>query len=266
VSDSQLAFDQDRAGALLAVYRTPAMIGRRREAIAALQLQPGESLLDVGSGPGLFAIDAAASVAPGGRVAGVDVSPDMVATAETVRAESPHANLIVFHEAHAGSLPFDDASFDAAVSIQVLEYVEDVDAALAEIHRVLRPGGRCLIWDTDWSGVISHARDEQRSERIWTALDEHCQHLHLPRTLASRLGAAAFVLRSATPHTILDLDGGPDSVSGGLLPVIRSFVVGRQGVTEEDVTAWVAERESMRDAGEFFFAMTQFYFVADKPA
>jgi ubiquinone/menaquinone biosynthesis C-methylase UbiE len=266
MSDSQLAFDQERAKAMLAIYRTPAMAARRREAIDALGLQPGESLIDVGTGPGMFSIDAAPSVAPNGRIVGIDVSPDMIAMAEHVRADSPHAELIEFREAHATDLPFVDGTFDVAVSIQVLEYVEDVDGALREINRVLRPGGRCLIWDTDWSGVISAARDEERSERIWRALDEHCQHLHLPRALPAKLRSAGFDLRTAKPHTILDLDGGPESVSAGLLPVIRSFVIGRQGLSEDDLAAWVEEREVMRETGEFFFVMSQFYFVADKPS
>jgi hypothetical protein len=48
--------------------------------------------------------------------------------------------------------------------------------------------------------------------------------------------------------------------------VIRSFVIGRQGLSEDDFAAWVEEREAMRETGEFFFVMSQFYFVADKPS
>lgn len=266
MTDAQLAFDRQGAETMLSVYRTPAMVARRREAIEALALRPGESLVDIGSGPGLFALDAAPSVAPNGRIVGIDVSQGMIAVANQVRADSPHADLIEFREAHAANLPFEDGEFDAAVSIQVLEYVQDVDAALGEIHRVLRPRGRCLIWDTDWSGVIAHARDEERAERIWRALDEHCPHLTLPRTLAPRLRNAGFVLRHAAPHTMLDLDGGPESIGGALLPVITGFVVGRGGVTEEDLAAWVEEREALRASGEYFFSLSQFYFIADKPA
>jgi SAM-dependent methyltransferase len=266
MSDSQMAFDEERSKALLHVYRGEAVTARRSEALRVLELKPGERLLDVGSGPGLFATEAAEQLAPGGSVLGIDVSPDMIAVAERVRDESPHKDAIEFHEAPAAKLPVDDGAFDAAVSIQVLEYVEDVDGALAEIYRALRPGGRALIWDTDWGGVTAHTEDPERHARLMRALDEHCQHVALPRTLPSRLRAVGFTLRCAAPYCMLDLDGGPDSLIGGLEPMMLAFVKGRQGVTDEDIAGWVAEQKALREQGRFFFSSPQFYFVADKPA
>ncbi len=265
MSDSQMAFDEERSKALLRVYRGEAVTARRREAIKVLDLKPGERLLDVGSGPGLFAVEAAERLSPGGFVLGVDISPDMIAIASSVRDESVHKDFIEFRESHAANLPVEDGEFDAAVSIQVLEYVDDVDGALREIHRVLRPGGRALIWDTDWGGVTAYTEDPERHARIMRALDEHCQHTALPQTLPTRLRAAGFSLRHAAPYCMLDLEGGPDTLSGGLEPMILGFVKGRQGVTEEDVQGWAAERKALREEGRFFFSLPQFYFVADKP-
>jgi Methylase involved in ubiquinone/menaquinone biosynthesis len=266
MTDSRMAFDEERSQVLLRLYRGEAVTARRRAAFDALELKPGERLLDVGSGPGLFALEAAARVAPDGTVVGVDVSPDMLNIASHLRHQSPFRDVIEFHEGHATKLPVEDASFDVAVSIQVLEYVADIDAALAEMHRALRPGGRVLVWDTDWGGVTVHSKDEARMGRIMRALDEHCQHTALPRTLAPRLRAAGFEMRRAAPYCVLDLDGGPDSVSGGLIPMFMGFVEGRQGVTRDDIEAWAAERQALTDEGAYFFSIPQFYFVAGKPS
>ncbi len=78
-----------------------------------------------------------------------------------------------FYEAEATTLPVLDGTFDAAVSVQVLEYVPDVAAALAEIHRVLRPGGRIVIWDVDWATVSWHTADHARMRRMLDAWDHH---------------------------------------------------------------------------------------------
>ena len=65
--------------------------------------------------------------------------------------------------------------------MQVLEYVPDVTAALREIHRALRPGGRVVVWDVDWATVSMRTADEERMKRVLAAWDSH-----LDPSLASR--------------------------------------------------------------------------------
>jgi len=83
-------------------------------------------------------------------VAGVEVRADMLAGAAQ-RAEG-HDN-VEYYKADATALPVAAASFDRALSVQVLEYVEDVSGAFGEMRRALRPGGRMLVWDVDWTTV-----------------------------------------------------------------------------------------------------------------
>ena len=66
-------------------------------------------------------------------------------------------------------IPYADESFDAVVTTQVLEYVADIPGALAEMRRVLRPGGRVLVLDTDWDSLVWHAPDEELMARVLDA-------------------------------------------------------------------------------------------------
>ena len=109
-------------------------------------IRPGEAILDLGCGAGFDAYVAAQLVGPTGRVAGVDMSAEMVAVAEAGRAEGgfPQAE---FHVAQVETLPFPDASFDVTLSNGVLNLIPDKPGALREIFRVLRPGGRLQACD-----------------------------------------------------------------------------------------------------------------------
>ena len=94
---------------------------------------------------------------------GIDQSESMLALAKARCAEWPRAEVA---SGDAVSLPAEDAAFDLATSTQVLEYVADVDRALREIARVLRPGGRALVLATDWRSVAWHSSDEARMNAI----------------------------------------------------------------------------------------------------
>ena len=96
-----------------------------------------------------------------------------------------------FHEGDATALPVGDGDFDRVLSVQVLEYVADIPAALAELRRVLRPGGRLLLWDVDWATVSWHSADPGRMDRILRAWDEHLTHPALPRALSARCARRA---------------------------------------------------------------------------
>ena len=131
---------------LEAAYLTPDVVEQRRATLQALALRPGERVLDVGSGPGLLSADMAEVVGLAGHVIGIDVSDAMLALGQRRCANIGETGRLSFIKADATALPFPDAAFDAAVSIQVYEYVADLPNALAELYRVLRPGGGPLSW------------------------------------------------------------------------------------------------------------------------
>jgi len=112
--------------------------------LEAARIQPGERVLDVACGTGVLARAAAAHTGAHGTVAGFDLNDGMLAVA---RRKAPH---IEWRQGRAEALPFDDASFDAVVSQFGLMFFEDRSAALREMMRVLRPGGRMTVavWDS----------------------------------------------------------------------------------------------------------------------
>jgi len=121
-------------------------------------VRTGESVLDLGCGAGFDAFIAGQLVGPAGRVAGVDISPEMIAVAEAGRAEAGCPR-VEFHVAPVEALPFPDGSFDVALSNGVLNLIPDKPAALREVFRVLRPGGRLQACD------IGLVRDEMPREK-----------------------------------------------------------------------------------------------------
>jgi arsenite methyltransferase len=260
---NQLVFDEDAAKQIETLYRIADAERRRGIVREALGAAPGERLLDVGCGPGFYCFELLDDVGPEGSVVGVDSSPAMLALA--ARRCAGHEN-VEFHEADATSLPVEDAGFDAAVCVQVLEYLPDASVGLAEMHRALRPGGRVVVWDVDWTTLSVHSEDPERSERVLEAWDEHLADPAVPRTLARRLRDVGFEDVGMKGHAFAATEFDPDSSYGAaLIPFIGLFVTGRQGIGEEEARGWVAEMERLGERGEFFFAVTQFCFTARKP-
>jgi arsenite methyltransferase len=259
---SQVEFDEDTAMKIEALYRIGDAVRRRRIVREALGAAPGERILDVGCGPGFYCAELAEEVGPSGSVVGVDSSPAMLELAARRCAGYVGVEL---RSADAVSLPVDDAGFDAALCVQVLEYVPDPTAALAEMHRALRPGGRVVVWDVDWATVSLHALDSAITERVLRAWDEHLTHPSLPRTLGPRLRAAGFEEVRMEAHSFSTCELDPETYGAALLPFIGAFVVGRNGITEEQAEAWVSEQQQLGQRAEFYFACTQLCFTATKP-
>jgi len=257
-----LAFDEEASRKLEAVYLTPDVVAQRYEVLQALELREGEQVLDIGSGPGLLVYDMAATVGPTGRVYGIDISEDMLAMPRKRCAEQ---SWVEFKLADATKLPYPDGSFDAAVSTQVYEYVAEIPTPLAELYRVLRPGGRAVILDTDYGSLVMHTENPKRMERILAAWDEHFVYGTLPRILAPHLREAGFTVRLCDVIPMFNPVYHTNVYSYGMIGIIASFVVGRKGVTKEEADAWANEFPELGRHGKYFFSLNRYLFVADKP-
>jgi arsenite methyltransferase len=152
----ELAAVPERAVESFAGIANPWSLGR---------LEPGERVLDLGSGAGTDSLIAAQMVGPEGTVTGIDMTTAMLEKARAAAAELGADN-VSFVEGEVERLPFADGSFDVVISNGVIDLVPDKDAVFSEIHRVLRPGGRIQIADVTIQQPVSE--EGKRNIDLWT--------------------------------------------------------------------------------------------------
>jgi len=128
-------------------------------------LQPGDRVVDVGCGAGFDTVLAAGQVGPGGRVVGVDMTPEMVTKARRT-ADELGLHQVEIREGLAEQLPVDDGWADVVISNGVINLCPDKAAVFAEIHRVLRPGGTLQFADIANGNPVPDAA--LRDIDLWT--------------------------------------------------------------------------------------------------
>jgi ubiquinone/menaquinone biosynthesis C-methylase UbiE len=136
-----MVYDQELSKKQGEVALCADMVAQRTRMHGALDLRPGERVLEIGSGNGIMAREMAEAVGKDGWVTGVDISSAMVSQA---RAHCTQLQNATFIEGDAVALPIPSGSFDVVTITQCLCFVADLNAAVTEIHRVLRPGGRAV--------------------------------------------------------------------------------------------------------------------------
>ena len=256
---SMLQFDENGARHILRLYSTPDVVQQRAQVLALLAAQPGERVLDIGSGPGFLVASLADAVGASGAAHGLDQSAPMNAVARDLIGTRPWARI---DDGDALELPYGDGAFDAAVSTQVYEYVADVPRALSELRRVLRLGGRALVLDTDWDSVVWHVADRRRHRRVMAAWEEHLVDPHLPCTLPGYLRGARFRVTGRHLIPLFNSSFEPNTFSALNMEMIARFVRGRQGLTDEDVDAWMADLRDRGAEDDYLFSLNRYCFLA----
>ena len=256
-----LAFDDARAGQVEAMYATPDVAATRIAVFRAADPRRGEAAIDLGCGPGYLLRDLALAVGERGSAHGIDISAPMLHLAGRRCAGLEHVSL---HAADASNLPFADASIDLVCALQVLAYIPEVDRALAELRRVLRPGGRLVILDTDFAGVVWESRDRRRMRAVLDAYEGHVAWPDLPRLLPARLQAAGFRLGPCEAVPFVTTRYHANTYVFGIARFIHRFVTEQGRVAPAVADAWLAEFDALEAERAFFFALNRFLFVASR--
>jgi len=255
-----LQFDANTARILDNGYQGADIQRRRLANIAALAPEYGDVIADIGAGTGLLALDLSRAVGDEGTVIAIDPSFEM---REATAARCAGCENVRVVDGSADALPFDDASIDRAVALQVFEYIAAIPDALAEVRRVLRPGGRIVIGDLHWDSHVWHSDTPERMSRMLRHWDRHLVHRDVPALLPPLLRDAGFTLAEVTPELCHDTTLRADGLANLMLHLISSYVRQNSLESDEYVDEWAAEQRSMASEGRCFFAITHYVVAAE---
>jgi SAM-dependent methyltransferase len=222
------------------------------------QLRPtaGGRYLEVGTGAGVDAI--ALRDRFGVDVVGVDASRTMV-------EEAIRRGLDTALVADAASLPFEDASFDGAWSDRTFQHLLDPQAALAELIRVTRSGGRLVVVDPDYDTQVVDVADQALARRVLRFRADHLLH---NGTLAHRLGGmfvgAGLSDVSVEPFTVVLRD--PTALDNAMGLRDWAGVAHERGLlAADDVAAWERSLDEAIETGHFLYSFTLFLTAGTRP-
>jgi len=235
-------------------------VRRLRERMrAALAIRPGERVLDVGSGTGSEAVELAAQASPGGEVIGLDPNPGMVGLARERTGGAADA-AVRFVAGSVYGLPFPDAGFDAVRCERVYQHLDDPAAATAEIVRVLRPGGRVLLADSDWYTAITHPGDPAVVQAMREFLLIDTPNPASGRHLRGLLAAAGCTIDDIDSQAVI---WDPRKFRAMYHELSRRAVDDR-AITAEQHERFLADLEAGIAADDFHLSVTMFAVLAHK--
>jgi SAM-dependent methyltransferase len=235
---------------------------------AQLRLAPGARLLDVGCGLGEAALAFADDLGDDGEIVGIDASEEMLRVARS-NARSARCR-VRFSAGDATSLDEPDDAFDAARSERTLQWLADPAAAVAELVRVVRPGGRVSLIDTDWSTFTIDVGDPSLAARVRAALQTERgrpsnvgRRLHELVTAAGCEGAAR--ARATQTWTSWDPDASPAPPGCFSMESLADDLVARDRLASADRGLFVTTIHDAARQGRFSMRLTMFAVVASVP-
>jgi SAM-dependent methyltransferase len=239
----------DLAIQLNALDRQAELSGIRRLrdwAVAALGLRPGDRVLDVGAGAGDHTGRLAALA---GETVGLEPNPGL---REEAARRAPGARFV---DGYADDLPFPDESFDAVSCERVFQHLTDPERAAAEIARVLRPGGRAVVTDTDWGTSIIHPGEPELLRVITESIPAGMRNPFAGRLLPGQLSAAGLTVADIGSQALIQ----PASAATG--PLVR-MVTRNAPIDDEQRERFLAGLAEGARTGAFHMSVTMFAVLA----
>lgn len=253
--DAEAARDIERS------YRNAEVTNQRIKTIEALALRAGECVLDVGCGTGLLTELIASGVGETGRVIGVDYSQDMI---DFAASRCDPLDNVELRQGNVAELEFDDETFDAASCVQTLLYVDEVETAVNELYRVLKPRGRVAILETDWRGVVMNSENPELTRTIFDAWDKTVSSPNLPTRLMPMLKQSGFSSIRTQAIPLLNDSYNENSFSGSMIEYISRNAVKQGKLDQQQADRWLKNIIALQAEDAFFFCVNRFLFTAVK--
>ncbi|MDJ0344739.1 methyltransferase domain-containing protein [Streptomyces sp. H10-C2] len=223
--------------------------------------RPGERAVDIGAGTGSETLVLAAAVTPGGEAIGVEPNPGLRSIAEQRAAEA--GNPARFVDGDASSLPLGDADVDVVWCERVFQHLSEPDRAAAEIARVLRPGGRVALLDTDWATSILHPGDPEVVAALTTGALATAVNPYAGRRLAGQLAAAGLEIDDLGSQALIQ---DPSKVTWPLIRMLGEAAVRRELITERQRDQLYDDLTAAAKQGAVHMSVTMFGVIAHRPA
>jgi ubiquinone/menaquinone biosynthesis C-methylase UbiE len=246
--------------ALLDATRAEGLAEARRDpgtAFAPLKLRPGLRVLDVGCGTGDYLRIMAPLVAPGPAV-GVDLSASLIDRAQ--RRVTPGQAHMSFQVGDACELPFADAAFDRVVANQILLHLADPWRAVAEMRRVLGPGGLLSIGEWDWDSTCLALTDPELGRRFTHLLCDQMNNGLIARELSWQLAGRGFTHITVAPQ--LRLSREPGAAHQWLIEPVTRELVRTGALTPEEGELLLTDLHERARNGQYFLARTYYTAIA----
>lgn len=237
--------DRDYLGMAAELLSGPKQQGLR------LSADLGGRVLDVGCGDGADALTLASLVGPLGVVEGVDTDPAMV-TAARARAEAASLDHRVrFQVASGTNLPFDDGTFDVVHAERVLQHCADPVAVVGEMTRVVRPGGKVVLIDTDWASISLASPSGDAERRVARLLLDAVPNPAAGRLLPHYLDRCGCTVDEVAPHVMAfrDLEL---TLLMTRLPQLMAGAVSKGALHADEQDEWLAGAQQLAASGSFF--------------
>lgn len=235
----------------------------KNQSYELLEIGLGNAVLDVGCGTGDDARALADRVGPRGRVVGVDSSA--AAIKEAIRRSAGLSSPVEFRVGDVYHLEFTTGEFDGARADRVFQHLNDPAAALSELVRVTRSGGKVVVFDPDWDTLVVDSPDRKTTRELlrghsdstrspWAGRQLRAMFLDAGLTDVEVRPVAAVLTRFPLADQLLWLTASSErAVEAGIVPA-------------DQATAWLNQLQAADQAGRFFAGVTGYTVAGRKPA